>query len=59
MKKKIVITENDGIIEIEKFLDNKKVEGFEDSVETGALLKIAMHQNKRDAIKNKKKTHAS
>jgi len=59
MKKQIVITEEDGQIEIKKFTSDSKgkfeeVEEFDDMMELHRIVHRAVYQDKRNMIKRKK-----
>jgi len=62
MKKQIIITEEDGQIEIKKFTSDskgkfKEVEGFDDIMEMHQIVHRAVSQDKRNMIEKKKKKY--
>ena len=65
MKKRIIITETDDMVEIDKFLidsngDIHKTDDIDDQINLHYLFHMAIHQDKRNMInKKKKKKHDS
>lgn len=59
MKKQIIITEENGVIEVKKFISDSKgkfqeIKDFDDPIESDRIFRMGIRQNKIDFISKKK-----